>query len=102
MSEQWFALLHTPGPAVPAGQSVFDHPGFAEHFAFLQRLAADGLLVAAGPLTDSDGDGLTVIRAESADHAQQLAELQDGSVRAGVLRVQVRPWQVVLAPIAER
>lgn len=102
MSEQWFALLHTPGPAVPAGQSVFDHPGFAEHFAFLQRLAADGLLVAAGPLTDSAGEGLTVIRAESADQAQQLAEQQDGSVRAGVLQVRVRPWQVVLAPIAER
>jgi uncharacterized protein YciI len=102
MSEQWFALLHTPGAAVPAGQSVFDHPGFAEHFAFLQRLAADGLLVAAGPLTDSDGEGLTVIRAESADQAQQLAEQQDGSVRAGVLQVRVRPWQVVLAPIAER
>ncbi len=102
MSEQWFALLHTPGPALPAGQSVFDHPGFAEHFAFLQRLAADGLLVAAGPLTDSDGDGLTVIRAESAERAEQLAEQQDGSVRAGVLQVRVRPWQVVLAPIAER
>jgi hypothetical protein len=82
MSEQWFALLHTPGPALPAGQSVFDHPGFAEHFAFLQRLAADGLLVAAGPLTDSDGDGLTVIRAESAEQAQQLAE-QQGWQRPG-------------------
>jgi uncharacterized protein YciI len=102
MPEQWFALLHTPGPALPAGQSVFDHPGIAEHFAFLQQLAADGLLVAAGPLTDSDGDGLTVIRAGSAEQAQQLAEQRDGSVRAGVLRVQVRPWQVVLAPIAER
>jgi uncharacterized protein YciI len=101
MTEQWFALLHTPGPAVPAGQSVFDQPGFAEHIGFLQQLAADGLLIAAGPLTDSDGDGLTVIRAESAARAQQLAELQDGSVRAGVLRVRVRPWQVLLAPIAE-
>lgn len=102
MPEQWFALLHTPGPAVPAGESVFDQPGIAEHFAFLQRLAADGRLVAAGPLTDSDGDGLTVLRADSAERARELAEQQDGSVRAGILRVTVRPWQVVLAPIADR
>jgi uncharacterized protein YciI len=99
---QWFALLHTPGPAVPAGQSVFEHPGFGEHFAFLQQLIADGRLIAAGPLTDADGDGLTVIQADSVEQAWELAEQQDGSVRAGVLQVTVRPWQVRLAPIAER
>ena len=99
---QWFVLLHTPGPAITAGQQAFDHPAFAEHFAFLRQLAADGLLIAAGPLTDTDSDGLTVIEAESLAHARQLAEQQDASVRAGVLSVTVRPWQVRMAPIADR
>lgn len=94
----WYALLHRPGPAVEAGRSVFDHSGFADHLAFLQRLAADGALVAAGPLTDADGDGMAVIRADSLAAATELAE-SDDSVRAGVLTVTVRPWQVVLAPV---
>jgi uncharacterized protein YciI len=95
---QWFALLHTPGPAVGEGQSVFEHPGIGEHYAFLQRLAADGVLVAAGPLTDSRGQGMTVIEVGTVEEAHRLAEQDDASVRAGVLNVTVRPWQVVLAP----
>jgi uncharacterized protein YciI len=93
----WYALLHRPGPAVQPGQSVFDNPGIADHYAFLQRVAAAGDLIAAGPLTDVDGDGMTVIRAESLPAATELAE-SDASVRAGVLTVRVRPWRVVLAP----
>jgi uncharacterized protein YciI len=99
---QWYALLHTAGPAVGTGQRVFEHPGIGEHLAFLRQLAAAGVLVAAGPLTDADGDGLTVIEAESLEHARRLAEQQDASVRAGVLAVTVRPWQVRMAPILDR
>lgn len=94
----WYALLHRPGPAVEAGRSVFEHPGFADHVAFLQRLAAAGTLLLAGPLTDVDGDGMTVIVADSLPAAVALAE-SDDSVRAGVLSVTVRPWQVRMAPI---
>jgi len=94
----WYVLLHRPGPAVQAGQNVFEHPGFADHIAFLQRLAAAGTLLAAGPLTDAEGDGLTVIVADSLPAAVELAE-SDDSVRAGVLTVTVRPWQVRMAPI---
>jgi hypothetical protein len=44
----WFLLLHTPGPAAE-GVSVTEPPLFAEHFAFLQRMTAAGLLIAANP-----------------------------------------------------
>lgn len=99
---QWYALLHTAGPAVPAGQPVSEHPGIGEHYAFLRQLALDRVLIAAGPLTDVDGDGLTVIEVESLAQARELAEQRDASVRSGVLRVSVRPWQVRMAPIADR
>lgn len=96
----WYVLQHRPGPAVPPGQRVFDQPGIADHYAFLQRVAAAGNLIAAGPLTDVDGDGMTVIQAESLPAATELAE-SDASVRAGVLVVSVRPWRVVLAPLLD-
>jgi uncharacterized protein YciI len=86
---------------VPPGASVFDHPGINEHHAFLQRRAADGTLVAAGPLLDSPGDGMTVLAVEDEATARQLAEQDDASVRAGVLTVSVRPWHVVLAPVTD-
>jgi uncharacterized protein YciI len=97
--ETWVALLHRPGPAAPAGGSVFDDPGFAEHVAFLTRMSQAGYLVAAGPLTDCDGEGMTILRlpgANQVDRATQLATQDDASVAAGFFTVTVRPWQVVM------
>lgn len=93
----WFVLLHTRGPAVDEGQSVFEHPGIAEHYAFLQRRSAAGELVAAGPLPDEPGSGMTVLAVDDLDTAARLATEDDQAVVGGVMRVQVRPWQVVMA-----
>ncbi|MEP6650829.1 MAG: YciI family protein [Lapillicoccus sp.] len=93
----WYVLLHTRGPAVEAGQSVFEHPGISEHYAFLQRRVAAGELVAAGPLPDEPGSGMTVLAIADLDTATRMATQDDQAVVQGVLRVQVRPWQVVMA-----
>jgi uncharacterized protein YciI len=93
----WFVLLHTRGSAVGPGQSVFEHPGISEHYAFLQRRMAAGELVAAGPLPDEPGAGMTVLAVADLDAAARLATEDDQAVVDGVLRVQVRPWQVVMA-----
>ena len=93
----WFVLHHTPGPAVPAGETVFDQPGIAEHYAFLQRRLAAGELVAAGPLPDGGGAGLTILDVASSEEATRLATVDDQAVVSGVLAVTVRPWQVVLS-----
>ena len=93
----WFVLLHTRGPAVQEGRSVFEHPGIAEHYAFLQRRAATGELVAAGPLPDEPGSGMTVLSVPDLETATRLATEDDQAVVNGVLHVQVRPWHVVMS-----
>ena len=93
----WFVLLHTRGPAVAEGQSVFEHPRIGEHYAFLQRRIAAGELVAAGPLPDEPGSGMTVLGVADLDTATRLATQDDQAVVSGVLAVRVRPWQVVMA-----
>jgi uncharacterized protein YciI len=93
----WFVLLHTRGPAVAEDQSVFEHPGIAEHYGFLRRRAAAGELVAAGPLSDVPGSGMTVLDVADLDVATRLATEDDQAVLSGVLQVRVRPWQVVMA-----
>ena len=96
--ELWFALVHTEGPALAPGQSPFVHPDFGAHLAFLTRLRADGLLVAAGAL-DGGGHGMTIVRLPDPADAAELvrrAQEEDESVVRGVFQVRVRPWRVAL------
>ncbi len=58
-----------------------------------------GYLVAAGPLPDAEGEGMTILRLPGPgqlDTATRLATEQDSSVSAGLLAVTVRPWHVVM------
>jgi uncharacterized protein YciI len=93
----WFVLQHTPGSVIPEGESVFDQPGITEHFAFLKRRADAGQLIAAGPIDDDSGDGITVLELDDLDEAIRLATEDDAAVAAGLLTVTVRPWRVVMA-----
>jgi uncharacterized protein YciI len=98
-AETWVALLHRPGPSAPADGTIFDDPRFAWHVEFLGRMREAGYLVAAGPLPDEPGAGMTVLRlpgAGQAEKATKLAAEADQSVAAGLLAVTVRPWQVLL------
>ena len=95
----WVALLHRPGPDAPPDGTVFDDPRFADHIAFLRRMHEAGHLVAAGPLIDNPGHGMTILRLPGADRlaeATQLATQEDKSVAAGLLAVTVRPWNVIM------
>jgi uncharacterized protein YciI len=97
VSETWVALMHRPGPA--ATGSLFEDPRFREHFAFLARMREAGYRVAAGPLPDRAGEGMTILRLPGAGRlaeATRLATEDDVSVAIGFLAVTVRPWQVML------
>jgi uncharacterized protein YndB with AHSA1/START domain/uncharacterized protein YciI len=92
----WFVLRHRPGPALQDGDSVFAHPGFGEHVAFLERLRSRGLLLAAGPLPEEPGSGMTIVRVPAGDDVNvgDLATRDDLSVVQGVLCVDVSQWAV--------
>jgi uncharacterized protein YciI len=97
--QTWVALLHRPGPAAPQDGAVFEDPRFAGHVAFLTRMREAGYLVAAGPLTDAPGDGMTILRLPGANQIEQatrLATQDDISVTGGFFTVTVRPWQVMM------
>ena len=97
--ETWVALLHRPGPAAPRTGSLFEDPRFGEHVAFLNRMRDAGYLIAAGPLADAEGEGMTILRLPDPGQlstATRLATEDDASVAAGFLAVTVRPWQVMM------
>jgi uncharacterized protein YciI len=95
----WVALVHQPGPEAPTAGSLFQDPRFGGHTAFLARMMEQGFLVAAGPLGDEPGAGMTVLRLPGADRladATELATIDDSSVSSGFFTVAVRPWNVVM------
>ena len=96
MARTLYVLRHRPGPVVASDGNVFEHHGIADHLAFLRRRRDDGTLVAAGPLEEGSGEGMTVLAVSSLEEACRLAETDDSSVATGVLAVEVQVWQVAM------
>ena len=98
-TDTWVALMHQPGPQAPTGKSIFEDPRFAEHAKFLSRMREAGYLVAAGPMLDELGSGMTILRLPGdgrLEEAARLAREDDQSVKGGFFEVSVRPWQVMM------
>lgn len=97
--ETWVVLSHTPGPAAPVSGSLFEDERFVLHVAFLRSMREKGFLVAAGPLSDTEASGMTVLRLPGGgrfEEAERIAREDDGGVTSGLLDVRVRPWGVVM------
>ena len=80
-------MIHRPADRSRA-TTIFSDARFAEHIAFLQRMHDRGYLVAAGPLPDEPGTGMTILKLPGADRsaeAAMLATTDDNSVVGGLL-----------------
>jgi uncharacterized protein YciI len=69
----------------------------AEHFAYLQGLHTQGVIILVGRTlnTDEDAMGLTVFRAESEDAARQIM-LDDPAVKKELMTATLYPFKLVL------
>lgn len=67
------------------------------HFAYLQQLMADGVLILAGRTqdTDPDGMGIVIFNAESEDAAHAIMQ-HDPAVKAGVFSAKLFAYRVAL------
>src|ERR1700685_170251 len=92
-SDTWVALLHRPGPAAPASGTIFEDPRFGEHIAFLNRMREAGYLVAAGPLPDAEGEGMTILRLPGPDQVSTATRLanEEGTSGSGGFLGRTRP-----------
>ena len=79
------------------GPTPAERERIGEHFAYLQRLVADEVVLMAGRTlnTDTTSFGIVVFVAPSEDAARAIME-GDPAVQAGVMRAELFPYRVAL------
>ena len=79
-----------------AAEEIAKH--LPRHLEYMIGLEKKGVLFASGPLAEADGktrgDGLTILRASSADAARKIAEA-DPFVVNGLRSFELREWTVM-------
>lgn len=92
-----FAIVYEPGPAWKRGMPLAQQ-NLGPHGQYMRRLAAEGVVILAGPLMTSEG-GLVIIRADDLDTARALMEA-DPAVKKGQFVGTVSEWRPAIDPAA--
>ncbi|MGP0095981.1 MAG: YciI family protein [Terriglobales bacterium] len=97
MPEFLYKLQLVRGDMLRTGPTALEAAVVAEHFAYLQDLNAQGVIIFVGRTlnTDETTMGLAVFRAESEDDARQIMN-RDPAVQKGVMTPTLYPFKVVL------
>lgn len=91
----WIYFLHPPRADFAATMTDDEAAVFAEHFAHLQRLLAQGTLVLAGPTLGETNTGIAVFEASDREAAEALMNA-DPAIARGVVRGELREMRLSL------
>ena len=98
-----FAIQREAGPAWTEGKGAFDQPEVTDHAAFMNDLADDGLILAAGPLAGTESDRIRVLLiADTDDEAELVRRLADDPwERAGrITTTSIEPWTLLVGALS--
>jgi uncharacterized protein YciI len=97
-----FAVLRQAGEAWSDGKGAFGQPGVADHGAFMNGLAAEGLVLAAGPLDGTETGRIRVLLiAEALDADDVRRRLADDpwEVDGRITTTLVEPWALFVGAL---
>ena len=92
---EWICFLHAPRESFAATMTEPEQQAFAEHFARLQRLLADGVLVLAGPTLGAVNTGIMIFEAPDEETAWRIVRA-DPTVVGGITTPELRPFRLSL------
>ncbi|MBA3823097.1 MAG: hypothetical protein H0X24_04210 [Ktedonobacterales bacterium] len=98
MSQQFLYQIIATRPAMLSeGLTPAESAAMSAHFAYLERLLAEGTLILAGRTqnTDADSFGIAIIRVDSEDAARAIMR-NDPAVLGGVVTPKLYPYKVAL------
>jgi len=94
-----FAISREAGPSWIDGKGAFDQPAVNDHGAFMNNLAAEGLVLFAGPLAGSEHDRIRVLLiADAASETELRQRLADDPWERTqqLVTTSVEPWNLVV------
>jgi uncharacterized protein YciI len=97
-----FAVIREAGPGWADG-GIAAQPDVADHAAFMNELAHDGVVLCAGPLAGTENGRLRVLLVMEADSEREIRDrlAEDPWVRTDRLALtRIEPWQLMVG--AER
>jgi uncharacterized protein YciI len=98
-----FAVNREAGPAWTEGNGAFDQPGVSDHAAFMNGLAEDGFIVAAGPLAGTESGRIRVLLIADADNeaaiVQRLAQ-DPWELASRITTARIEPWTLLVGAVS--
>jgi uncharacterized protein len=97
----YYLVERAKGPSWDHSRGRREQAGWDEHAAYMDRLAAEGTIVLAGPIGEGEGENVLLVMQADGEAAVR-ARLAEDPWPEGVLRTEsIRPWSVwVRAPAA--
>jgi uncharacterized protein YciI len=92
---EWIYFLHPPRDDFAATMTEEEESVWTEHFARLQQLERDGVVVLAGPTLGRHNTGIVVFEAPDEEAALAIME-GDPVVSGGFAAGELRPFRVSL------
>lgn len=92
---EWIYFIHPPRDDFAATMTDAEKAAWAEHFARLQRLLAEGQLILAGPTLGRINTGVCVFEAPDEAAARQVMAA-DPAIQGGFASGELRPFRLSL------
>src|SRR5262245_20882500 len=99
-----FAVHRHAGPAWTEGKGAFDQPGMTEHAAFMNALADDGFIIAAGPLASTENDRIHVLLIADAETEAEIVEplaTDPWERTAHITTATIEPWTLLVGTVSQ-
>jgi uncharacterized protein YciI len=91
----WIVFLHAPRERFAETMSDEEERIMGAHFERLQGLYEDGTMILVGPTLGQVNTGIAVFEAPDEEAAQRIVD-DDPAVTSGLMRAELRPFQLSL------
>ncbi|MCW2888266.1 MAG: uncharacterized protein QOE54_3562 [Streptosporangiaceae bacterium] len=92
---EWIFFMHPERDDFMATMTQAEHAAFAAHAAWLRRLLADGVLIAAGPCLGRTNTGIAIFEAPDQETAQHIVA-DEPVTSGGHMLPELRPYRLGL------
>ena len=91
----WIYFLHAPREDFAATMTEQEQEVWGAHFARLQRLHAEGVMILVGPTLGRVNTGIAIFEADDEDAARRIMD-DDPAITSGIAHGELRPFRVSL------